>query len=288
MNTSLIQFKMDGPALVDAMPLREVIVALTEFQHIVDKSYLCCTGGKKLSYSDRKNYAIVATDFRKGSFSADMQLIVAAAAPLLPHVTVSNVKDIWEVVKGAYDLLKTIAEMRSSGVEPVITVDGDMNAPVIVGNNITISNTVFCAADRTEPNFKKITSIIDPRSVEFIESFDEERSGFRLTEEDKNLFHPKTRLEKDVFTIECDIFKFDKESRVGRLRVFEGQAIPAIEYKFKPILAEISYQFIQAMGRRSIKLNVMKEIEIHTTGIERISSLRVVSVDGFSEPGLFE
>ncbi len=146
----------------------------------------------------------------------------------------------------------------------------------------------FNAADKSEPNFKKITSVIKPGEIDLISSFDSEGVGFKLTEEDKNLFNPKTKLDKEVFTIECDIYKYDKISRAGRMQVFERQSIPPREYPFKPVRSSDSFLFIQAMAKRSVKVNVMKEIEIHTTGVERIAALRVVSIDDFKIPGLFD
>jgi len=278
MNNDLIRFKIDGPRFKNGIPLREALSALSEFQTIIDKSYLATINSNKLYPSDRKNYAIIATDIGKGSLTAELQIVVAAAIQTLPNIPIETYKNVWEITKGAYDFLKEVALKRSSGVEPVITVSGNVNAPIIIGNNITISNTAFNAADRTEPNFKKMTSLINPGEIDYIESFDESGSGFQLTAVDKNLFNPKTRLDKEVFTIDCDIYKYDKESHVGKMRVFDGQSIPARDYQFKPILSRDGHLFIHAMAQQSVKLQVMKEIEVHTTGVERIFSLRVVSI----------
>lgn len=287
MNITTVKFKMDGPKLQETIPLRELIIALTEFQNIIDKSYLCTINSRRLHNKDRKNYDIVATDFKKGSLSAEFQILTASIVQALPNVPFDTYKNVWEIAKGSYDLLKAIAEKRSSGVEPVINITGNVHAPIIIGNNINISETVFNAADRTERNFKKLTKIINPGEIDYIQSFDTGENGFKLTYKDKALFNPKTTLDKEVHSIECDIFKYDKESRIGRMRVFEGQSIPSREYQFQPILSRDGYLFIQAMAQESVRVNVMKEIEIHTTGVERISALRVVSVEGFSEPTLF-
>lgn len=289
MDITTIKFKMDGPKLKESIPLREVIIALTEFQHIVDKSYLCATKSKRLYDRDRKNYDIIATDFRKGSLSAEFQILTASVVQALPNIPFDAYKNIWEIAKGSYDLLKAIAVKRSSGVEPVINITGNVNAPIIIGNNININETVFNAADRNEPHFKKMTAIIDPKQIDYIESFDGSGMGFKLTESDRNLFHPKTKLDREILPIECDIYKYDKDSRIGKLRVFEGQVIPARDYTFKPILADSGYRFIHAMTKMSIKLDIMREIEVHTTGLERVSALHVVNIhDEFSQPSLFD
>jgi hypothetical protein len=283
-----ITFTLDGPKLKEAVPLLDVLVSLQEFHYIIDKAYLSTTKSKRISSNDRKYYSIIATDFKKGSFITELQLFAVATVQTLPNIPGATYKDIWTVAKGSYDFLKALAEKRSGGVEPIINITGNVNAPIIIGNQITISETVFNSADRSEPNFKKITSVIKPGEIDLISSFDSDGVGFELTEKDKNLFNPKTTLDKEVFTIECDIYKYDKISRAGRMQVFERQSIPPREYPFKPVRSSDSYLFIQAMAKRSVKVNVMKEIEIHTTGVERIAALRVVSIDDFKMPGLFD
>lgn len=288
MEQTNITFTIDGPKLKDSVPLLDVLTSLQEFHHIVDKAYLATTKNKRILSGDRSRYTILATDFKKGSFITELLLITAATVQTLPSIPGASYKDIWEIAKGSYDFLKTLAEKRSSGVEPVINIEGSVNAPIIIGNNITISETVFNAADRSEPNFKKITAVIKPGEIDRISSFNQEGFGFELTEKDKDLFNPRTKLDKEVINIECDINKYDKVSRTGRMLVFEGQPISPREYPFKPIKVSDSHLFIHAMAKRSVKVNVIKEIEVHTTGAERIAALRVVSIDEFKIPSLFD
>lgn len=282
-----IEFRIDGPKLKETIPLLEVITALQEFHTIIDKSYLAKTGIYKITGKDRTNYSIVATNIRKGSFVADLQIAMFSAAQFLPNISGLSYKELWQISKNSYEFLKSLAKMRSSGIEPIINI-GNNNAPIIIGNNITISNTVFNAADRSEPHFKRLTSIIKPNEVNYISCFDSDQYGFKLTIEDKDLFNPRTRLDRELFTIVGNIFKFNKESKIGKLRVFDKQSIPGGEYNFKPIIAAESIKYILSMAKQSVTINVHRELEVHTTGVERIAFLHVVSIDGFEEPGLFD
>ena len=54
------QFKIDGPALKDGTPIHLAVVALDNFQSVVDKSYLVLTGGKRMAAKDRQIFQLRA------------------------------------------------------------------------------------------------------------------------------------------------------------------------------------------------------------------------------------
>ena len=286
-NVIKVKFDIEGPALKNSVPLIEVITALHEFHFIVDKAWLAKSNMKRIP-KNRDNYGIVATDFRRASFHADLIINATAVAVSLPGISAVAYKDLWEVVKSSYDFLKVLFEKRRSGVEPVITVGGDVNAPIIVGNNITVNHTVMTAADSSERHFRRLTNLVNPKVIDSISSFDTNGVGFSLTKQDKELFNPKTRLDPDIITIQCNIYKFDKNSNYGKVTVFAGQAIPPCDYSFAAVRTSDSAQFIEAMLKSSVEIKAMREIEVHATGVERISALRVVTVCGLGQRGLFE
>lgn len=276
-----VQFKIEGPVFKKGIPLLEVTSALQEFHFILDKSYLIKTGQFKMSSKERKTFTIVATDLRKGSFVADLQLLLFLSSPFLPTVYEFKAKELWEISKSAYDYLKALFTMRSSGVEPKIKVEGDNYAPVINnegGGTIIVNNIVYNAADKAEPHFKKLTSNIKEGKTDFISALDQDEKGFILTPKERDLFNPKTQMEKDVLTLEVDIFRYDKDSNTGKLRVNEGAAIPPGDYSFKPIKHD-PISFIFSMAKPPVVVNVLKEIEKHASGVTRISRLHIVSIE---------
>ncbi|MGD9687563.1 MAG: hypothetical protein AB7U43_11385 [Desulfobacter sp.] len=283
-----LTFRMDGPRFNDGIPLFETLTAMHEFHNIIDKAWLAKTNCKRISYKDRRNYGMTASEFRRGSFEADIVLYAAATMNVLPNLSAETAGTIWDITTYSFNLLKEVFLKRSEGKEPKIIVGGDNLAPVVVGSNITVNNTILIAADQSEKSFKKLAKMVSPGAIDSISSLDAYGDGFCLSESDKHLFNPRTRIDNEVITIDCDIFKYDKNSNNGKLTVFEGQRIPAREYSFNPVRYSDSSQFIAAMGRSSVKVHVLREIEIHTTGAERISSLRIVSIDDFKHPGLFD
>ncbi|HEY6872395.1 MAG TPA: hypothetical protein VI298_06690 [Geobacteraceae bacterium] len=272
-----IEFKIEGPAFREEMPLHDILAGLQEFQSILDRSYLAVINGHRMFARDRYNFNIQVNEFKRGSFAADLQLVCLAAAQTLPNFPGIQIKDIWDVAKNAYDFLKLLATKRSEGIEPEITIGGDNLAPIIVGNNITISNVVFAAADRAEPNFKKLTSLIQKGHIDTISTLSADNYGIVVTESDKKLFNPKTIIDREMFTIECNIIRYDKFSKRGKLFVYDNQDIPPKEYQFKQVRAGDSNRLIMAMAKERVTIEVHKEIEVHTSGVERISSLLVMN-----------
>lgn len=284
-----IQFKIEGPAFNKGIPLLEITTALHEFHYILDKSYLTKSKLSKMSPKERGTFSVLATEIRQGSFIAELQLILFISSPLLPTFYEYKAKDLWDITKHVYTYLKALFSMRSSGVEPKIIIEGDNYAPVVNNENgtITVNNIIINTADRAEPHFKKLTSIIKEGKMDSISAVDENKEGFMLTPKERDLFNPSTELEKDVITIEANIFRYDKEANTGKLRVFEGQTIPQGEYNFKPIKQSSPVLYIMAMAKSTVIVNVLKEIEKHASGVTRISRLHIVSIEKIGQGELF-
>ena len=285
----IVKFKLEGPMFQDGIPLLETINALQEFHLIVDKAYSARFNIPRLTKPDRSKYHIIAQDFRKGSFETDLLFAIASGAQLLfTNIQEFGAKELWEITKSAYTYLKAIVTARNEGKEPVVNIVGDNNRVVVLKDNvIDIGRIVYNAADRSEQHYKKLTSAIERGKITSITGIDSYGEGIVLTEKEKKLFNPRTNLEKDVITIQCNIYRFDKEANTGKLRVIDGQPIPAGEYNFKPIKDHDNRQFIISMISPFVTLNVLKEVEIHNSGVRRISSLHVVSFEDSKQDSLF-
>jgi len=288
-STANIQFKIEGPAFKESVPLLDITTALQEFHYILDKSYLARTGLPKMSQKERETFTIIATEIRQGSFIADLQLFLFLSSPFLPTFYGHKAKDLWDIAKNAYEYLRVLFSMRSSGVEPKLKIEGNNYATIIdnEGGTITVNNFVFNAADRAEPHFKKLTSIIKEGKTDSISTEDENKEGFILTSKERDLFNPLTHLEKEVINLEVNIFRYDKEANTGKLRILEGQAIPYGEYSFKPIGKYDLIPFIISMTKSTVTVNVLKEIEKHASGSTRISRLHIISIEKMGQEELF-
>ncbi|MFW9878740.1 MAG: hypothetical protein ACFFG0_37150 [Candidatus Thorarchaeota archaeon] len=275
-----VTIEIKGPELDRAFPLLEVTTIFQEFHYFIDKAYLSTTGTARMTRTERLKYAILAKEFRRGSLFADLQIGFFTGS-LLPGVVGLSPWNLWEVAKNSYEYLKMLMSLRSEGKEPKINIEGDNYAPVlnIENSTIIVNKPVHETADRAEPHIKKLTSSIKPGNIDSIALQDKSGEGFVLTEKEKKLFNPHTRIDKEPVSLRCNIYRYDKEANTGKLRVFEGQTVPGGDYKFKPIGSSQPIHYILAMAKPKVTVNALKEIEIHTSGVERLAALHIISID---------
>lgn len=283
MEDDKVKFRIEGEAYKNAIPLHQTIIALQEFHSIIDCAYIALTGIKRLSQKHRANYGVVATEFRRGSFESDLSFYINQAThvtgTLFPLVAAVNSENVWATAKASIEFLLTVAGKRSEGIEPTIKIEGDNNAPILIinGNNISANDLVINAATKAEPHAKKLSDVVKPGEIDLISTIDSKGEGFTLTEKEKGFFNPSTMVDKEVLTMKVNVFRFDKESNTGRLRVFGGQDIPPGEYSFKSVSKNIT-PFINAMRDNVISADILREIEVHPSGTERIASLHIISI----------
>jgi len=289
MENTIVKFKLEGPLFEDGIPLLEVVTTLQEFHSIVDRAYSAGLNIPKLNKKNREQYRIIARQFQRGSFEADLLFTIASSAQLLfPNLQQFGSKELWEIVKSAFTFLKTLITARSNGIEPTINIEGHGNTVIVLKDNvIDVSKIVYNAADMSEPHYKKLTSVIENGKINSIVGVDSRGEGISLTENEKKLFNPKIAVEKDVVAVRCSIFRFDKEANTGKLRIPEGEPISPGEYNFRPIAKQDYKKFIISMMNPMVTLNVLKEVETHTSGVKRISSLHVVSFENLQQDLLF-
>lgn len=277
-----VKLSIKGDLNISRIPLLEIATIFQEFHYVVDKSYMSLHGIQKMTQQHRDNYNIVATKFESGSFITTLDFMVGATAIVLPGMPTLSPNDIWNLTKLSYDYLKQIFIMKNDGLEPNIILESSPNSPIFIGHNnkIHVDNRVFIAADKSEPHFKKIASTIKHGKVEEITALDIDNKGFILTEYEKKLFNPEKVYDEAIFNIKANIYRYDKESNVGRLKTYGNDFLPGGDYKFKPIGGDGSMSFIIGMSKDEINIRVMKEMEKHVSGATRISQLLIVSIDG--------
>ena len=73
-------FGLEGPILEDNVPLHIAVDSLSNFQAIVDRTYLELKGEKKrLSKKERKFFQLRAYSFEKGSFTTYFEIFLQLA-----------------------------------------------------------------------------------------------------------------------------------------------------------------------------------------------------------------
>ncbi len=160
MSDELILFRIDGPIIQENYPLYDVINILDCFHSIIDQSYLVLTAKSRMTRPERKNFRILASKSRAGSFELDLKLVYDIATPLLPLVPQLTSSEVWESTKAAFEFLKAVINLRRSGKE--YTVSAPNNQGIIAvstadSSPISISLNVYNIADRSLDDYKNIT-----------------------------------------------------------------------------------------------------------------------------------
>lgn len=281
MADEIVTFKIDGPVIKDPYPLYEVIAILDDFHSIVDQSYIVLSGKAKLTRAERLNFRILASRPRTGSYIQELQILYDIAQPLLPIVPQLTSSDIWKSAKAAYDFLKAVIGLRRNGKEPTVSAPNNEGIVVVSAPGsqpITINQNIFKIADRSEDYYKRITGHIEKGRIDQISAIDTKKEGISLTSEEKELFNPETKLEDNPIDIVGGIFDFNKEKLSGKIRVVEGQPIPARDYAFDLIKGQDPIAYILAMTKEFASMRCLLEIAVHTTGARVIARLQSISI----------
>jgi len=276
-----IAFQMDGPEFSEGVPILKVVDALKEFHCTVDKSYLAITGKSKLSRVDRAYYTLTATRLGTGSFYSDINIIVPAAQFALSFVPAGiDVNHVWDVVKSAFEYLKTLASLRREGREPRIEITSaqEPGALMVVGdnNNIVVNQTVLTTADRAEPHIKSLAHLVDGEHVQRLSALDEKNEGINLLPGDNSLFNPETVVEDKSVSLTVKIFRLDVESKSGRLRMIDGG--PGAEIPFSIVGKQSVHPYVLALESQRSTVTALREVVVHPTGVVVISSYHVLGI----------
>jgi hypothetical protein len=276
-----ITFQMDGPEFSEGVPILKVVDALKDFHSTVDKGYLALIGKSKLTQRDRTIYTLSATRIGIGSFYSDISIIVPAtylAMGLVPPGTSPG--QVWEVVKNAFEFLKTLASLRRDGKEPAIEITSaqESGALMVVGdhNNITVNQTVFTAADRGERHIKSLARLVDGEHVETLSALDASQEGIKLLPEDNGLFNPATAVEDKSVKLVVKIYRLDVESKSGRLRILDG----AREGDFRFFIRgrQSMHAYISALESERSMITALREVVVHPTGAVSVAAYHVLEI----------
>lgn len=282
MADEIITLNINGPVIKDPYPLHEVIGILDDFHSIVDQSFLVLSGKGRLTKTERLNFRILASQPRTGSYIQQLQILYDIAQPVLPLIIPQLASsDIWKYAKAAYDFLKVMIGSRRNGKEPTVSVPNNEGMIVVSTSGsppFQVTQNVFNIAYRSEDDYKRITGHIEKGRIDTISALDAKQEGISLTGEEKELFNPETKLEDKPIDLVGSIFDFNKDKSSGKIRIVEGQPIPAKDYAFDLIRGQDPITYILAMTKEFVSMRCLPEVAVHTTGARVITRLQSISV----------
>jgi hypothetical protein len=283
MSDELILFRICGPIIQENYPLYDVINILDCFHSIIDQSYLVLTAKSRMTRAERKNFRILASKSRAGSFEIDLKLVYDIAAPLLPLVPQLTSAEVWKSTKAAFEFLKAVINLRRSGKEYTVSTpnnEGIIAVSTADSSPISITQYVYNIADRSLDDYKNITNQIEEGRIDQISATDPKKEGILLTSAEKKLFNPETKVEDNPVNVNGRIYDFNTDKLAGKFRVPDGESIPSSDYNFILIGNQDFIPYIMAMTVPQVTIRCLPEIEQHPTGVKYIYRLQALSLIG--------
>lgn len=276
-----VHFKMDGPAFVDGIPLHILTSGLSDFQALLDKTYLGLTQRKRLTRDDRARYYILSQNIRHGSAETDLGIILTGIQTAFPFFSELGPTGIWEYVKQTYNFLELVFSSMQAGNQPTYSWSGD-NSQFQV-NTGTQTNTyyapVFNIGQMSVNNYQSLNKPIEDKTVDYVTFGDSSIGSIKLDASTAEIFSLPSQIETIPLRLKCEIFDFNKFDNAGKLYVYPGELAKEGDYRFKVIGNQDTVQFIEAMLRKQVYVNCLREIAPNPFSPEKVVRFQLISIE---------
>jgi len=276
-----VHFKMDGPAFADGIPLHILTSGLSDFQALLDKTYLGLTQRKRLTRDDRARYYILSQNIRHGSAETDLGIILTGIQTAFPFFSELGPAGIWEYVKQTYSFLELVFSSMQAGNQPTYSWSGD-NSQFQV-NTGTQTNTyfapVFNIGQMSVNNYQSLNKPIEDKTVDYVTFGDSSIGSIKLDASTAEIFSLPSQIETIPLRLKCEIFDFNKFDNTGKLYVYPGELAKEGDYRFKVIGNQDTVQFIEAMLRKQVYVNCLREIAPNPFSPEKVVRFQLISIE---------
>ncbi|SEU00861.1 hypothetical protein SAMN04487821_14613 [Enterococcus malodoratus] len=214
--------------------------SLSNFQNLVEKTYLYTENKTQMSSVDRENLEVKLTNIEEGSFLSDAFICIRdMTLPLVPLIAETKPEMIWELIKQSYSYIKTTLKARKKGEVTKVEMNDSTGSLQVVDNHgdIIINNinpAVIEVAAKTSPIYYRMAHLVtDDDRVEKITLGEDDSSdeSISLGIKEKELFKRTTYLSDDVITISGVMTRANGDSLTGRLEVDEAENLEAGQYQ---------------------------------------------------------
>jgi len=277
-----LQFKIDGPALKEGVPLPVAISALSSFQSIVDKTYLVTAEKSRITASEREKFYLRATEFKQGSLLTYFDIALQGVQLGLPLVSNLGPQNIWDLTKDTFSMLKIVCGAVQSGKEPAYEFNNNGNVDVRVGDeHHHYHGPVFQIAQLALPNFQDLAHLLGNRKLTEISAgprFSSQHDIY-LNESDREAFDIPTKIQKETTELKCEVFDFNKYKNAGKLSVSAGgQEVPPGEYNFSIFGNQDNVEYIYTLLKPQVTLLCLVDESISPFGGVAVHKLHVIGV----------
>ncbi len=279
----MFEFKIDGPALRNGVPIHIAVAALDNFQGVVDKSYLVSTDSKRISANDREVFTLLASNFQKGSLLTNFEIVLTGVQLSLPLVSSLGPQNLWELTKDSFNFLKLVCGAVQKGDKPTYEFNNDGDATVNIGgtHHHYYSQTIQ-TGQLALTNYQNLAGMIDKNKLNHISAnpTNQETPDIYIGPDDKRMFDIPRRVEKETVELRCEIYDFNKYKNIGKLSVASSsQPVPEGEYPFEIFGLQDNVDYIYSMLKPQIELHCLIEMESNPFGEDKVYKLHVTGVN---------
>jgi hypothetical protein len=276
-----IHFRMEGPVLEENIPLDIALIGLSNFQRILDKSYLAISGSQRMSQKSRDEFRVTFTKINKGSIDTYFDLSVKTAVvaqTLMPWGLSLTPKAIWDLTQHAFDYLKFVLESVNNDKIPKYNQTGD--GMIVVNNgdgDITINQNTYNVGKEAFSDYQEMAKLTK-RGVSRICALKDDNSGIEIDENNRDIFSPETKVSPEKIELTCEIFDFNKHKRMGKLAVYREQKLPPGEYNFELVGNQNLVPYIESMLKTEVRVSCLQEVSPNPFGSTNVLRLQVIDI----------
>ncbi|MEW6165446.1 MAG: fructose 1,6-bisphosphatase [Pseudomonadota bacterium] len=276
-----VHFKMDGPGFKEGIPLHLLTSGLSDLQSLLDKTYLGLTQRKRLSRDDRSRYYLLSKDITHGSAETDIGIVLTGIQTAFPFFSALGPTGLWEYAKQAFDFLKFVYSSMKVGNQPSYSWSGDNSQfQVNTGTQTNIYNApVFNIGQMSVNNYESLARPIEEKVVDFVTFGDANAGTIELDASTAEVFSLPSQIETTPLRLRCEIFDFNKFENVGKLHVYPGEPAKEGDYRFEVIGDQDVSLFIEAMLRKQVAVNCLREIAPNPFSPEKVVRFQVINVE---------
>jgi hypothetical protein len=277
-----LQFKIDGPSLKKGVPLPIAISALSNFQSIVDKTYLVITDKNRITSLEREKFYLRATEFKHGSLLTFFDIALQGVQLGLPLVSSLGPQNIWSLTKDSFSLLKTVCGAVQTGKTPTYEFNNEGDVNLRIGDeNHHYHGPVFQIAQMAHSNYQELAHLLGNNKLTEISAGQRYNSehDIYLGKEDRGAFDIPTKIQKETTELKCEVFDFNKFKNVGKLSVStSGQEVEPGVYNFSIFGNQDNVEYIYTLLKPQVTLYCLVEESISPFGGVAVNRLHITGV----------
>ncbi|MDF3822718.1 hypothetical protein P3G55_22660 [Leptospira sp. 96542] len=275
-----VDLYMDGAAFDEGIPVHLLLQGFETAQTILDRAYLGLAGRSRFTVEERRHFFLLTKSVKHSSLDSWMDLVLTGVQTSLPVFGALGPTGIWEYSKQAYELLKFAYEAVKHGQQPTYQHTGDGNLEVNNGTVINVYNApVFNIARASQRVYVDMAKNVTSGAISSFSLSDAHGgAGIRIAQNEAEFFDVPSTIDPEPIDLDCEIFDFNKFEDSGKLRVFDGQALPMKDYRFSVVGNQADSDYIEAMLRRSVRITCLREITVDPLAQEKVVRLQVLKV----------